>query len=189
MPVPQPRSITTLLLREALLLRITCRYASVRLLSDNISKWSFCFIKQIWIKHDESYDLVTLIRNKSRCILNSIKQRKYNLTKEKMHVQLSKSKHFSNQCPITAKVLFILPRVLQWRVVLLLLLLSTVGMQVARRDITCDPLQFCPPPVWGRLAVHKQFVASAKTKLWNNREKHSWCHHPDSAVLRVCVGL
>lgn len=46
MPVPQPRSITTLLLREALLLRTTFRYASVRLLSDSISKWSLCVIKK-----------------------------------------------------------------------------------------------------------------------------------------------
>lgn len=37
-PVPQPRSMTALFLREALLLRITCRYASVRLLSVSISK-------------------------------------------------------------------------------------------------------------------------------------------------------
>lgn len=42
MPVPQPRSITALFLRETRLLRTARRYVSVRLLSDNISKWSLC---------------------------------------------------------------------------------------------------------------------------------------------------
>lgn len=50
-PVPQPRSITTLFFREALLLRTTCRYVSVRLLSDNISRWSLCLTKRHQIKH------------------------------------------------------------------------------------------------------------------------------------------